>query len=161
MESITEMYAVRTPIDPDSFHGLDISRKFHRISAKTFCEVFNNHPNFERVLVVDCRSSAEYDAGHIKTAIRCHPTENNTNIPDLYRREYDPNTLFIFHCEFSGYRGPDAINLFIGEHEKAGREREELHGFVLDGGFCDFYEAHKDFCEGYYLRELECPNGAR
>jgi rhodanese-related sulfurtransferase len=139
-------------IDPPSF--LDHAHKFRRISADTFCSLYDHHPNFDRILVVDCRTMAEYDCGHIKGAVRRHPFFDDFN--SLYDQEYSPTTLFIFHCEFSAIRGPTAIKRFQEQHACAGGTPSTLHAFVLDGGFCDFWAAHPDYCDGQYLSEAAC-----
>jgi M-phase inducer tyrosine phosphatase len=139
-------------INPASF--TDYTGTFERISAATFCTIFDHHPNFERVFVIDCRTPAEYKGGHIKTAVRCHPFMDS--IPALYREQYNANTLFVFHCEFSAYRAPAAIGQFKGAHAKAGRDPKDLHAFVLDGGFSPFYAPHKDYCVGRYVPEMDC-----
>jgi rhodanese-related sulfurtransferase len=141
-----------TPIDPESF--VDYTGNFDRISAATFCALVDNHPNFDNVFVCDCRTPGEYNGGHIKTAIRCHPFMES--IPDLYKAEYNAKISFIFHCEFSAYRAPAAIVQFQNTHRAAGRPANELHAFVLDGGFSQFHPEHKDYCIGNYVPEMAC-----
>jgi hypothetical protein len=34
---------------------------------------------------------------------------------------------------------------------------EELHAFVLDGGFKHFYPEHREYCTGEYVPEFESP----
>jgi rhodanese-related sulfurtransferase len=138
--------------DPPSF--ADWSKAFQRITAKTFCQLFDSHPDFQRLLVVDCRTQGEYDAGHIKGAIRRHPFESGFD--SLYAEEYSPLTLFVFHCEFSALRGPEAIRRFSELHQAAGRDPTSLHAFVLDGGFSAFYAPHTEYCVGRYATEWSC-----
>jgi rhodanese-related sulfurtransferase len=129
----------------------DFTQEFDRITAETFCQVYTNHPAFSKVLVVDCRTEREYNGGHIKGAIRCHPFTDS--IPDLYTKEYQPDVLYIFHCEFSAFRAPTAIRQFIKSHADANRDRKTLHCYVLDGGFSEFWDPHKEFCDGTYVTE--------
>jgi rhodanese-related sulfurtransferase len=138
--------------DPPRF--LDYTGQFYRISAATFCQLYDDHPNFDRVFVIDCRTPAEYNGGHIKGAIRCHPFMDN--LDEVYASEYREATLFIFHCEFSAYRAPASIMKFKSAHKQAGRSPDTLHAFVLDGGFSQFYEPHKDYCIGKYVPEMAC-----
>lgn len=145
---------IMTLVDPESVE--DYTGDYRRISGDTFSKFFYDHHGFERVFVVDCRTRGEYDGGHIKGATRCHPFEKLGNITELYKREYNPNTLFIFHCEFSAYRAPASIREFIRAHTDAGRPRDQLHAFVLDGGFSQFFAPHQDCCEGRYVSEAEC-----
>jgi rhodanese-related sulfurtransferase len=135
--------------DPPFFH--DSVKKYRRINGDTFCSLFDNHSQFDKMLVIDCRRAYEYEGGHIKGAIRVHPFEDE--FESLYSRVYDPGTLFIFHCEYSMYRAPASIMRFYDQHENAGRAREDLHAFVLDGGYLHFWPEHPDYCDGGYTPE--------
>jgi rhodanese-related sulfurtransferase len=119
---------------PHSF--LDRSKRFRRISPATFWELFDCHPNFERLFVVDGRTKAEYAADHIRGAIQRHPIFGS--FASLYPQECSLRTLFIFHCELSTYRAPIAGKKFQDQHRAAGRDPSTLHAFVLDGGFSRF-----------------------
>jgi rhodanese-related sulfurtransferase len=144
--------AQKVIIDPPSF--ADFSKAFRRIKTDTFCQLFDSHPHFDRLLVVDCRSRREYDGGHIKGAIRRHPFESGFD--SLYSEEYNPTTLFVFHCEFSAFRAPAAIRKFGELHIAAGKDPSLLHAFVLEGGFSAFYALHRDYCVGRYVTEWSC-----
>ncbi|OHT00151.1 hypothetical protein TRFO_33220 [Tritrichomonas foetus] len=125
-----------------------------RITAETFCQVFDDHSQFTDFVIIDCRSKREYDGGHIKGAIRCHPFENPQNIPNLYQKIWKPGCLYVFHCEFSMYRGPNAYHIFKECHEKSPNAGEQLNAYVLDNGFSDFYcEKHKPYIDGIYVKE--------
>jgi M-phase inducer tyrosine phosphatase len=87
-------------MDPPSFP--DAKWAFRRITAATFCDLLEHHPAFARLVVLDCRSQAEYECGHITGAKNCHPYDCDFDC--LYDSEYDPTTLFVFHCEFSAGR---------------------------------------------------------
>jgi M-phase inducer tyrosine phosphatase len=139
-------------IDPPSF--MDTTSAFRRISADTFCTLVDqHHPNFKKLIVVDCRTKREYDGGHIKGAIRRHPFEGAFYW--LYNEIYDPQTLIIFHCEFSAWRAPESIKMFTQQHAAAGRDPATLHAFVLNGGYSEFWPAHKEYCDGGYVQEHE------
>jgi M-phase inducer tyrosine phosphatase len=137
-------------IDPPSFD--DYSRKYRRITRDTFCSLFDNHPNFKKLVVVDCRTKGEYDGGHIKGAMRRHPFENG--FETLYSEIYDPTTLIIFHCEFSAYRAPASIVRFTEQHAQSGRDPASLHVFVLDGGYSEFWPERPEYCDGGYVTEM-------
>jgi M-phase inducer tyrosine phosphatase len=141
----------QSDIDPPSFETG--SQGYRRITATTFCSLFDNHPNFEKLVVIDGRSQLEYDGGHIKGAIRCHPFEDP--VDTLYSEVYDPKTLFIFHCEYSAVRGPATLDQFYQLHQNAGRDPKTLHGFVLDGGYREFWQHHKEYCVGGYVCEAD------
>jgi hypothetical protein len=75
---------------------------FKQIISDELCALYESHPKFDRVFVVDCRRQCEYDASHIKGAIRCHPQE--PDFDQLYAEEYSPTTLFMLHCKLSAFR---------------------------------------------------------
>jgi rhodanese-related sulfurtransferase len=120
------------------------------ITAHQLCAIYEKHPEFDRLLVVDCRTEREYNAGHIKGAVRRHPFD--TNFDQLYAEEYSPTTLFVFHCEFSASRGPRAICRFMRLHADAGRQGNTLHAVLLLGGYTAFFRLHSELCEGAYAR---------
>ncbi|KAK8880825.1 m-phase inducer phosphatase [Tritrichomonas musculus] len=125
-----------------------------RISHETFCKLFDDHSKYEHFYVIDCRSFREYNGGHIKGAIRCNPFEDQSNIPDLYDKYYDPKSIFIFHCEYSIFRGPFAWKKFTDEHSCSNNYKEPLNAFILDGGYRQFYPLHQDYCDGRYIPEF-------
>ena len=126
-----------------------------RINDTTFCSLFDDHSQFDNFMVIDCRSEREYEGGHIKNAVRCHPFEKSDNIRKLYRKYWRPQCCFVFHCEFSAYRGPSSYRIFLEEHQKSGNGEKNLHAFVLDGGFSVFYPKHQDYCVGTYVPEVD------
>lgn len=128
-----------------------------RISDKTLCKLFDNINQFDDLVIIDCRSNHEFFGGHIKTAIRCHPTETNDNIINLYNRLWKPRVCFVFHCEFSKYRGPAGYRLFAQAHQNSANSDQKLNAFVLDGGFYRFFALHQDYCVGTYVPEIEVP----
>jgi M-phase inducer tyrosine phosphatase len=140
-------------VDVPSFE--DYTKQYRRISGDTFCAIHDSHPAFKSVVTVDCRTKREYKGGHIKGAIRVHPFLDNFGL--LYPRVYDPETLFVFHCEFSAYRAPAAIKQFYAQHARARRDKRDLHAFVLDGGFSRFWQEHPTYCVGTYIAESEQP----
>ena len=125
-----------------------------RISGETFCKLFDDHSQFDQFFIIDCRSSREYDGGHIKGAIRCNPFEGKTNIQDLYKKYYKPRSLYIFHCEYSLFRAPSARKLFEDEHSNSSNSKEPLNAFILDGGYRLFYPFHQNYCDGSYVSEF-------
>jgi M-phase inducer tyrosine phosphatase len=138
-------------IDPPSVTRY--SEGYRRITAATFCAYFDSHPNFAKLIVVDCRSRGEYEGGHIKGAIRRHPFEGQFH--SLYGEIYDEKALIVFHCEFSAFRAPAAIVEFTRQHADAGRDPATLHAFVLDGGYSQFWPKNKQYCDGGYVREMQ------
>ena len=108
---------------------VDPKSKEPRISDETLCRLFDDVNKFDDLVIIDCRSYLEYYAGHIKTAIRCHPTEANDNILNLYKRIWKPRVCFVFHCEFSKYRGPTAYRLFAQAHHNSTNADQTLNAF--------------------------------
>ncbi|OHT11924.1 hypothetical protein TRFO_18388 [Tritrichomonas foetus] len=139
--------------------GLDIiessSSNKPRITDETFCKLFDDHSRFDGFVIIDCRTEREYEGGHIKTAIRCHPFENQQNIPNLYKKMWRPRWCYIFHCEFSAYRGPSAFHLFENTHKASENANRKLYAYVLDGGYSVFYPKHQDYCVGTYVPEVD------
>jgi rhodanese-related sulfurtransferase len=145
--------AAQTDIDPPSFP--DKNKDFRRISAETFRVILDHkHAGFKRLVVVDCRTRAEFDGGHIKGAIRHHP-DFDDRFDLLYREYYDPATLFIFHCEYSSRRATASIIKFSDQHAAAGRRPTTLHAFVLNAGYDQFWHKYREYCDGGYLREAD------
>lgn len=145
---------ITEPTEPEL---VESSTQEPRISDQTFCKLFDDHCQFDDFFVIDCRSKPEFEGGHIKTAIRCHPTESEDNIPNLYRRIWKPRVCYVFHCEFSQYRGPTAYRLFSETHKNSENNDKKLYAYVLDGGFNKFYLKHQDYCVGTYISEVETP----
>ena len=142
----------KEPTDPET---LDLSNSPEkRISGDTFCKFFDHHEEFDDFTIIDCRTQREYDGGHIKGAIRCHPYEIENNIANLYNQIWKPRSLYIFHCEYSAFRGPTAYYDFAEAHSQSANRDEPLHIFVLDGGYRQFYADHPDYCEGGYVPEM-------
>jgi hypothetical protein len=94
------MFSKRKEIDVPFFW--DSGNNFQRILADTFNSLVDTpHPNYKILVVVDWRTQREYDGGHIKRAIRCHPFECHAT--SLYDDIYDPDTLS------SGQRTPNTV----------------------------------------------------
>ncbi|KAK8894085.1 hypothetical protein M9Y10_022517 [Tritrichomonas musculus] len=133
------------------------SNKEPRITDETLCKLFDDTKQFDDLIIIDCRSIHEYSAGHIKTAIRCHPTETNDNILNLYNRLWRPRVCFVFHCEFSKYRGPTGYRYFAQVHQRSKNSDQKLNAYILDGGFYRFFALHQDYCVGTYIPEIDIP----
>jgi hypothetical protein len=84
-----------SPIDRPSFVD-PFSSRFRRITAETFIAL-----HFDRVLVVNCRTKAEYDEGHVKWAIRRHPFLDYFD--SLSPQEYSPMMPFVYSLTVLGH----------------------------------------------------------
>lgn len=139
------------PKDPET---LDIPRSNEpRISDEILCKLLDDHSEFDDFIIIDCRSEREYKGGHIKGAIRCHPYEKQKNVENLYQKIWKPRSIYIFHCEYSQFRGPMAWDQFHMEHQFSHNYASPLHAFVLHGGYRKFYALHPEYCDGKYIPE--------
>lgn len=139
------------PEDPESF---TIPHHYEpRITHETFCKLFDDHSRYENFTIIDCRSVPEYEGGHIKGSIQWHPNEKASKVEELHKKIFKPRSIYIFHCEYSEYRGPMAWEKFRRAHVFSSNRSEPLHAFVLEGGFSKFYELHPDYCDGTYVPE--------
>ncbi|KAH9817906.1 Rhodanese-like domain-containing protein, partial [Melampsora americana] len=98
--------------------------------------------------IIDCRSSNEFEGGHIKGAKnisdssiidqKLFSTERIQKAIKLIKSKKP--IVLIFHCEFSAIRGPKMAS-YVRERD------EELHGsegliykeiYILDGGYAKY-----------------------
>ena len=78
-----------------------------RITDTTLIDVLNGEFShvFDRTVVIDCRFEYEYEGGHIEGALNFCEKELLTK--ELFTSgAFTPNTLLIFHCEYSAHRAP-------------------------------------------------------
>jgi M-phase inducer tyrosine phosphatase len=116
--------------------------------------VYDAH--FKDLFIVDCRYGYEYAGGHIRGAVNANSPE--TLIDGFFSRAL-PNSVVVFHCEFSHNRGPQLAQLL----REIDRDMNKLsyptlfypNVFVLDGGYKGFYGEHQQFCDGGYTRMLD------
>lgn len=149
---------------PTSLPFLHLNDKnCHRITNHTLKQVFNGEfshsvPEF---YVIDCRSQAEFEAGHIKGAF--HSPDPSVAIerfitsclPQL-RAEEGSKVVLIFHCEFSQRRGPQAMEAFRfadrAENTWPNVFYKEI--YCLHGGYSELYISHPQLCDPLgYLTE--------
>lgn len=96
--------------------------------------------------------------GHIKGAIRCDPVEGPDGAQALYRDEFRSTALFVFLSEFSWYRAPMAIEQFFEAHCEHEPSMRSMHAFLLDRGYCAFWDEHDGDCKrGYVSETMEAP----
>lgn len=129
-----------------------------RISTDEFANIITNGSHgYQQVVVVDCRFEYEYAGGHIDDAVNLLNHElleeyffSKVNTPAGGRV---PNTLFVFHCEFLVYRGPNMAAHLRKLDRRANVDHYPNLSFpdvvVLDGGYKDFWLAHPGLCGGY------------
>ena len=141
------------PQDPKSFNNSKDNTP--RISSSDLKKIIDDHSKFDNLTIIDCRSEIEYKGGHIKGAININSPSNGNGIADLYHQIWKPKSLYIFHCEFSLFRGPSAWCKFNEEHSKSENKDLLLHSFVLNGGYREFHAKYPEECDGGYVSEAK------
>lgn len=141
------------PQDPETFNNSKDDSP--RISPTQLCQLINDHSEFKNIFIIDCRSETEYKGGHIKGSINISSPNDKNVISNLYHEIWKPKTLYIFHCEFSLFRGPTGWSYFNEEHSKSVNKDLPLHAFVLNGGYREFHAKYPEQCDGGYVSEAK------
>lgn len=133
------------------------------IDCHTLSDVLDGKYNelIEECLIIDCRYPYEFEGGHIKGALNIH---DKPNMVDFFLKnprqapENDKRRLIIFHCEFSSKRGP-SMSRFLRNKDRDVHLNyyprlyyPEL--YLLEGGYKEFYEHKKEYCEPQGYREM-------
>jgi M-phase inducer tyrosine phosphatase len=122
----------------------------HRVSNLLLAPVSAKN-RWHQVLVIDARSKSEYTGGHIHGAVNC--LHDRDSVEQLYAQVYNPDTLFVFHCEFSWRRGPTPAQQFMDIHKPSENASQPLMIVVMDEGFISFYQSYQGQCDGEYWPE--------
>jgi M-phase inducer tyrosine phosphatase len=77
-----------------------------RIEKNVLVDLLNGKYNdrYENLIIIDCRFEYEYEGGHINGAVNYNDKEALSS--NLFDEEPKPNTLLVFHCEYSAHRAP-------------------------------------------------------
>ena len=129
-----------------------------RITSETLVQILEGDYDdyYDNLFILDCRYEYEFNGGHIKGAL-------HIDSPDEFQKMFFdsiiPNSLIIFHCEFSQNRGPQMAS-FFREMDRNLNKMEYPNLFypnvyILDGGYKNFYAKHTEYCEGGYTRMLD------
>ncbi|KAF2495106.1 Rhodanese-like protein [Lophium mytilinum] len=127
-----------------------------RISDTTLISVLDGEFNhvYDKTVIVDCRFEYEYKGGHIDGAINF--CEKEQLAEELFNQVSPPNTLLIFHCEYSAHRAPLMAKAIRGRDREVNIESYPRltypEVYILQGGYSSFYESHRPRCIGDYLR---------
>lgn len=110
--------------------------------------------------IIDCRYPYEFEGGHIKGGVNIHDKQGIIDyfLKSIREVEEGKRMVIIFHCEFSSKRGP-ALSRFLRNKDRDIHQYEypklyypEL--YLLEGGYKEFYEQKKDYCEPQGYREM-------
>lgn len=122
-----------------------------RINAETLTKIIDSFKNTDKLVIVDCRSDSEFNEGHIKGALNYYP--GFADYQELYDSNYSEDRLFVFHCEFSQFRGPKGITQFKQVHNASLNKDRPLQAYILHGGYSNFWEEFRSYCDGDYKPE--------
>ena len=116
-------------------------------------------------VIIDCRYPYEYDGGHIAGALNLYTKDqvndflkeyhNNYPVTNGNKKNQHPNTVLIFHCEFSSERGPKMARFLRSQDRILNAEKYPLLSFpeiyIAEGGYKDFYHQFPTCCtpQGY------------
>ncbi|OZJ02695.1 hypothetical protein BZG36_04598 [Bifiguratus adelaidae] len=124
---------------------------FKRISPDTLSDVLDGQytSKYDHLYLIDCRFPYEYTGGHIDSAININDYEELEKL--LLRSDGGkPNTLIIFHCEFSCMRAPRmALHLRSRDRHANLVDYPKLYYpeiYLLDGGYSRFFQSYKHRC---------------
>jgi hypothetical protein len=132
------------------------------IDSQTLTELIDGQYNeqIEKFVIIDARYPYEFDGGHIRNAMNIYTKEKLLEMFITNRKEFlakmtttDPKKRFviIFHCEFSSERGPSMLRFLRNQDRAHNRDSYPKlfypEMYLLEGGYKDFFNAHKQFCE--------------
>ena len=77
-----------------------------RIESGILVDVINGKYNdrYENIIIIDCRFEYEFNGGHINGAVNY--TDKECLAANLFQGDPKPNTVLVFHCEYSAHRAP-------------------------------------------------------
>lgn len=121
-----------------------------RITDETLISVLNGDYDhlYDKTVVIDCRFEYEYKGGHIEGAKNFCDKEQLAQ--ELFTPSSPPNTLLIFHCEYSAHRAP-LMAKFVRQQDRMINSYRYPYltypeVYILDGGYSSFFESHRTRC---------------
>jgi M-phase inducer tyrosine phosphatase len=112
----------------------------------------------ENLVILDCRFEYEYNAGHVKGAIRF---DSPLKMVEFFFNRIRENLSLAFYCEFSQKRGPSMASYFREYARKLNLPQYPSlyypNVFILKGGFKNIWQNNPSLCIGYYLPMIKCP----
>ncbi|XP_062826210.1 M-phase inducer phosphatase 3 isoform X2 [Anolis carolinensis] len=124
------------------------------ITSETMAALINDQFQslIEKFFIIDCRYPYEYRGGHIKGALNIHRQDDLFDFflkKPLLPPAPQKRIILVFHCEYSSERGPKMCR-YLREEDRGMNEYPALHYpelYLLQGGYKDFFLAHKELCE--------------
>jgi M-phase inducer tyrosine phosphatase len=123
---------------------------YERIDPGDLAALMRDCRPYATLVIVDCRSAYEYQGGHIQSARHCQAAPE---FEQLFRDAYAAGACFVFHCEFSQFRGPAGLEAFREVVRGQGAACPAL--FVLDKGYRGFYSRYRELCCAGYTPQYE------
>ncbi|KAI9834925.1 MAG: hypothetical protein M1819_002648 [Sarea resinae] len=121
-----------------------------RITKGTLIDILDGHylDMYDEVVIVDCRFEYEYQGGHIDGALNYNDKEVLAS--KLFDLNTTPNTLLVFHCEYSAHRAP-IMAKFVRHRDRAVNASfyprlTYPEVYILDGGYSSFFADHRARC---------------
>ena len=129
--------------------------------SKVVTKALPHHDNQNtQYMIIDCRYPYEYNGGHIAGALNlytkgqvnnflneCH---NNYPVASGNKKSTNPNTVLIFHCEFSSERGPKMAKFLRSQDRLLNAEKYPQLSFpeiyIAEGGYKEFYHLYPTLC---------------
>ncbi|KAI1078251.1 M-phase inducer phosphatase [Whalleya microplaca] len=136
-----------------------------RISRDTFVNILDGKFNeqYSQKVVIDCRFEYEYEGGHIDGAINY--TDKDLLANHLFETPMEGKSLLIFHCEYSAHRAPMMARHIRAEDRTANAEFYPRltypEVYILDGGYSEFFNQHRDRCYPQAYVEMDAAEHAR
>ena len=135
-----------------------------KVVTKVLPHQDNDHSNTQYA-IIDCRYPYEYDGGHIAGALNLYTKDQVNDFLTQYHNNYpvtrdnkvpaNPNTVLIFHCEFSSERGPKMAKFIRSQDRLLNAEKYPKLSFpeiyMAEGGYKQFYHLYPTLCtpQGY------------
>ncbi|EDN10095.1 M-phase inducer phosphatase [Histoplasma mississippiense (nom. inval.)] len=121
-----------------------------RIESTVLVDILDGKYNdkYNDIIIIDCRFEYEYEGGHINGAVNYNDKEHLAS--RLFSEDMKPNTMLVFHCEYSAHRAP-IMAKFIRHKDRAVNidEYPKLtypEMYILDGGYSAFFSVYRSLC---------------
>jgi rhodanese-related sulfurtransferase len=119
---------------------------------------------YDKVYIIDCRFDYEYKGGHIRGAVNISTTEALMemfwNNPQM--RAQGHRMCLVFHCEYSSHRAPNLCRHLRNLDRTMNRENYPHlfypEVYLLEGGYRNFFQQYKSYCEPQNYVEMKDPN---